>query len=320
MPYIDPETVKKIREVDLLTYLQTYEPQELVHVSGNVYCTKTHDSLRISNGKWCWFSHGIGGKSALDYLIKVRGYSFMEAVNLIIRKAAIQPPSFMPEFSKEKPKQLLLPRASPTTDRVITYLKGRGIDQELIDYCIRTGRIFESLPYHNAVFVGFDRSGKARFGCQRGTGSARFHGDLNGSDKHYSFALAANIGKNRAVHLFESAIDLLSYATLCKMEGIDWRQQNLLSLAGIYQAQKKVEESKIPAALERFLEEHSCISNIVLHLDNDAPGKMAAVAIRAVMPREYTVWNRPPPVGKDVNDYLCQRLGLPIRGSKERER
>lgn len=316
MPYIDPETVKKIREVDLLTYLQTYEPQELVHVSGNVYCTKTHDSLRISNGKWCWFSHGIGGKSALDYLIKVKEYSFMEAVNLITRKAAAtQPPSFMPEFSKGKSKQLLLPRASPTTDRVIKYLKGRGIDQELIDYCIRTGRIFESLPYHNAVFVGFDRSGKARFGCQRGTGSARFHGDLNGSDKHYSFALAANIGKSRTVHLFESAIDLLSYATLCKMEGIDWRQQNLLSLAGIYQAQKKVEESKIPAALERFLEEHSCISNIVLYLDNDAPGKMAAVAIRAVMPREYTVCNRPPPVGKDVNG-----LPLPAAGSSHPRR
>ena len=49
-------------------------------VSGNVYCTKTHDSLRISNGKWCWFSRGIGGASALDYLIKVNGYSFMEAM------------------------------------------------------------------------------------------------------------------------------------------------------------------------------------------------------------------------------------------------
>ena len=71
MPYYDSETIERARQVDLLTYLQTCEPQELVHVSGNVYCTKTHDSLRISNGKWCWFSRGIGGYSALDYLIKV---------------------------------------------------------------------------------------------------------------------------------------------------------------------------------------------------------------------------------------------------------
>lgn len=72
MSYIAAEDVAKAKEMDLLTYLRNYEPQELVHVSGNTYCTREHDSLRISNGKWCWFSQGIGGRSALDYLIKVR--------------------------------------------------------------------------------------------------------------------------------------------------------------------------------------------------------------------------------------------------------
>ncbi|OUP03903.1 hypothetical protein B5F35_17865 [Anaeromassilibacillus sp. An200] len=80
MPFYDSEAIERARQVDLLTYLQTCEPQELVHVSGNVYCTRTHDSLRISNGKWCWFSRGTGGYSALDYLIKVNGYSFLEAI------------------------------------------------------------------------------------------------------------------------------------------------------------------------------------------------------------------------------------------------
>ena len=31
MPYIPPEVVAQAREMDLLTYLQTFEPQELVH-------------------------------------------------------------------------------------------------------------------------------------------------------------------------------------------------------------------------------------------------------------------------------------------------
>ena len=31
MPYIPPEVVEKAREMDLLTYLKSYEPQELVH-------------------------------------------------------------------------------------------------------------------------------------------------------------------------------------------------------------------------------------------------------------------------------------------------
>ena len=68
MPYIPPEVVEKAREMDLLTYLKSYEPQDLVHFGGNTYCTREHDSLKISNGKWCWFSRGIGGYSALDYL------------------------------------------------------------------------------------------------------------------------------------------------------------------------------------------------------------------------------------------------------------
>ena len=94
MPFYDSEAIERARQVDLLTYLQTCEPQELVHVSGNVYCTKTHDSLRISNGKWCWFSRGIGGYSALDYLIKVNGYSFLEAMETISGRTAI-PPAFL---------------------------------------------------------------------------------------------------------------------------------------------------------------------------------------------------------------------------------
>ena len=79
MPYIQPETLKEIKKLDLLTYLRNYEPDELIHVSGKEYTTRTHDSLRISNGLWNWCSRGIGGKTALDYLIKVRGFSFMEA-------------------------------------------------------------------------------------------------------------------------------------------------------------------------------------------------------------------------------------------------
>lgn len=54
MPFFTPDVVDQVRRIDLLTYLQTYEPQELVHFSGHTYCTKTHDSLKISNGKWCW--------------------------------------------------------------------------------------------------------------------------------------------------------------------------------------------------------------------------------------------------------------------------
>lgn len=311
MPFYDSDVIEKARQMDLLTYLQNYDPQELVHVSGNVYCTKTHDSLRISNGKWCWFSQGIGGRSALDYLIKVKDYSFLEAVETVTGKAAVQPPSY-PSVQKEKPKFLLLPEVSRCATHAVSYLESRGISSNVIDYCIKTGRLYESFPHHNVVFVGYDKQGKARFGCQRGIGNTRFMGDLNGSDKHYSFALPAQV-ENSTVHLCESAIDVMSYATLICMAGRSWQKENLLSLAGIYQPRKKIEDSKIPAALTRVLEDYPHIKKIILHLDNDGPGRQAAKAIMTVMPKEYEVWNRPPPQGKDVNDYLCLRLGLPIR-------
>ena len=58
MSYVGKEQIQKAKEVDLISYLKAYEPDELVHISGENYCTKTHDSLKISNGKWNWFSRG----------------------------------------------------------------------------------------------------------------------------------------------------------------------------------------------------------------------------------------------------------------------
>ena len=59
MPYIAPEVVTEAKRMDLLTYLRTYEPGQLVRVSGNTYCTREHDSLKISNGKWMCNRNGI---------------------------------------------------------------------------------------------------------------------------------------------------------------------------------------------------------------------------------------------------------------------
>ncbi|HIT89338.1 MAG TPA: hypothetical protein IAC41_02820 [Candidatus Merdenecus merdavium] len=66
MPYIALEVVQEVKTMDLLTYLRNYEPSELVHFSGNTFTTRTYVNLKISNGKWIWWSEGIGGRSALD--------------------------------------------------------------------------------------------------------------------------------------------------------------------------------------------------------------------------------------------------------------
>lgn len=113
MPYIPPEVVAQAREMDLLTYLQTYEPQEIVHFGGGTYCTREHDSLKISNGKWCWFSRGIGGYSALNYLIKVTEMPFTQVVETIMRNLSAAPPP-LPRLRKCQKKRCCFCRR-PTT-------------------------------------------------------------------------------------------------------------------------------------------------------------------------------------------------------------
>ena len=303
MPYVTPEQIEHAKQMDLLTYLQTYEPQELVRYSGNVYTTRSHDSLKISNGKWNWWSHDIGGRSALDYLVKVRGMTLPEAVIQIDGQAAIVLPAPSQKTTPDEPKKLLLPEKNQDNDRVIAYLTRRGIHRTLIDYCISTGRLYESRDYHNAVFVGFDRHSVPRYGMLRGTSGSRFMGDVNGSNKHYSFSIPAN-GKCLKLHLFESAVDLLSYGTLELLSGRNWRQENFLSLAGIYKPKKNTGESTPPAALLQYLKDFPQIDSIALHLDIDPPGRLAAKTIQTILPSAYTVSDEPPKSGKDVNDYL----------------
>ena len=48
-----------------------------------------------------WWSQRTDGRSALDYLIKVRGYSFFEVVELLAEQANIQPPLSVSEILKE---------------------------------------------------------------------------------------------------------------------------------------------------------------------------------------------------------------------------
>ena len=91
MPWISEEQKKAAKEVDLLTYLQNNEPHELVKskYGTDEYRTKTHGSLVISNGLWRWNRGQFGGRSALDYLIKVRGVNFVDAVEMVLGTGGI---------------------------------------------------------------------------------------------------------------------------------------------------------------------------------------------------------------------------------------
>lgn len=303
MPYIPPEIVEKAKEMDVLTYLQNYEPNELVKVGNGTYSTKTHDSIRISNGLWNWFSRGVGGKNAVSYLMKVKNYSFLDAIQTIIGNVSVKQPVIYREEKKEK-TEFVLPLKSINSERAKRYLVKRGIDLEIINECINSGLIYESEPNHNVVFLGTDEEKKYKYAFFRGTNDTRFMGESKGSDKAYTFRLLSN-NESERVHLFESAIDLLSYATLLKMKNIDWKNENMISLGGVNKPSEEQEvNDKIPIAIIKFLENNSNIKQIYLHFDNDKIGEKASKALMEKLSNKYEVIDNRPPVGKDCNDYL----------------
>ena len=313
MTFIDPQILQEAQQMDVLTYLQRNNPENLVRLSENYYYTKDHDSLKISNGKWYWFSRGIGGVSALDYLMKVQDYSFIRAVEAIIGRK-IDRPSYFNVSKPAKPRKLLLPDVEKNPVQVTDYLRRRGIHSSVINYCLEHALLFETNNHHNAMFVGYDVKGIARYAALRSINSG-YKGEVTGSNKHFSFSMSENYDAEH-VHLFESAIDAMSYASLAVLEGSDWKQDTLLSLAGVFQVKRA---NVVPVALQQYLEDHSQVKVLHLHLDNDEVGRGATAGIMKGLSDKYQVLDEPPKKAcKDMNDELM--LYINTRKKEEYER
>jgi hypothetical protein len=288
---------------------------DLVRLGNEVYCLRSHDSLKISNGLWNWFSRGIGGRSALDYLIKVEGYPFRDAVLKLSEGFPSGGPVY--EYPKQeharKPRSpLVLPERYKNDERVFIYLtKGRGIDREIVSAFIRAGDIYENRAvneksgreYINAVFIGRDEEGIVRQASIRGLYSG-FKAEAPGSDKSFSFSAGAKRISD-SVHIYESAVDLLSYLTLLKKYGMEPYKDHHISLSGIYRPGKDAEKRQVPLSLCRFLATHPEVKNVALHLDNAIAGREATKALMQTLSEKGIVAvDAPPGIEKDVNDFL----------------
>lgn len=303
MPRLTDEQIRAAREINLLSWMQAYEPHEL-KPDGPHYRTVTHGSLVIRNdGRWYWNRGGIGGVSALDFMIKMRGMGFVEAVETLsgVRAApAYTRQEAAPRQAVAEKKDFLLPPASRCGTHAMNYLLRRGISSKAISRCLSLGIFYESQKYHNCVFVGMDDTGKARFAAQRSVGGD-FKKDVYGSDKRFSFCLPPEQPGARQVAVFEAPLDALSHATLQERDGWKWNGHRL-SLGGTSHV-----------ALTAFLERHPEIQRVVLHLDNDRAGLVNARKIKAMLKTDerfshVKVSVNPPHRGKDYNQDLQNRI------------
>ena len=313
MPHFSQEQIAQAKQWDLLSYLQAYEPGELRRTGPHEYCTRTHDSLKISNGKWCWNSRGIGGRTALDYLIKVRGLSFVEAVETLTGGYIPPPPKPPPLRS---PIPFCLPEASCCAGAVTAYLQDRGIHPEIIGACMDAGILYESRKYQNCVFVGRDKEGKARSAFLRGTKDS-FKMDAAGSDKRFHFCLRAADLDCPRLAVAESPIDALSLAALTKIAGGVWQDNYYLSLGGT-----------APRAMLQFLHDYPKVTQVSLCLDNDRAGtegiKRLTQAVQydpELSGRIALIHPNPPPkeYGKDYNEFLLSQLAVIREAQKGRQ-
>lgn len=308
MPWINEDRVTAAREVDLLTYLQEREPHELVRSRNaqSEYRTVSHGSLVISNGAWYWNRGQIGSRSAIDFLIKIRGMGLVEAVQAVegIGGARASPSvhalAVKDSDAKREQKKLILPPRVNYPTYLLSYLQNRGIRADVIRRCLDNGSLYEGryTPKSTGssepvcVFVGMDDSGKARFGCMRGINSD-LKRDCAGSDKRYGFRLAPNNPDCDTLMAFESPIDSLSH--FCLYPEMDTHR---LSLGGTSNV-----------SIISFLERNSQIKKVSMCLDADDAGKTAAGKIKALLEGDarfshITTTIDLPSVGKDYSEAL----------------
>ena len=313
MPGVTKEQVVAARRMTAIEFLRRYRAGDLVKSSAHgEFELKSHDSFKI-NGEsslWHWKSRGIGGKSALDYLLHVEGCSFVEAVRLLCDEQPVFTPKIHANVERKRPP-FEPPEKSPTSTRVEAYLRCRGISQAVIDHCLQAGILYESLPYHNCVFVGRDADGVPKYAALRGTYTygKQFKAESTGSDKRFGFYIEPT-AESKTVAVFEAAIDAMAEMTL----NGDAADKYRLSLGGIY-APEDGKPIHPPAALEEFLRRHPQVDRIEFCLDNDPPGRAAAAALTRLYGERYRVAVRLPPIeGFDYADLAQAALEYRTKG------
>lgn len=300
---VTKKELEEIRKIDLLSYLTTYYPNELIKCGRNEFRTRTHSSLYLSNGKWYWWSRGIGGVSAIDYLINVEEYSFKDAVKHLFKLIKNKPVQIVKQ-KQSRDAQLNL-RVDPfSKENMINYLtKKRFIDKDIIEYCIENEKIVESDDHQYVVFVGHDEYGTPKFATKRSMYTSEKK-EVFGSNKFYSFSLSYL--HSDTLHVFESAIDLLSFISIQKMRNEPYLNENYLSLSGV--------SGESYPALKSFLLRNPHIKMIYLHLDNDEAGKYTTSLIKNFYGTKYYIFDHTPQKHKDINELLEELVNAKVYG------
>lgn len=176
MAHLEEDIIERAKNTDMIALLESEEGFSFRSTYGEreFKCIE-HNSLVVNGNRrrWYWNSRQVGGNNAIDYLVKIRGMNFRDAVlHLVgdreqtaytpIRKAVTENVSVSKPVRFVLPEQAHFPDGRRNYSNIIAYLnKGRGIDMNIINTLIASGQIYQGVQYNGLHIVGYNDEGMA---------------------------------------------------------------------------------------------------------------------------------------------------------------
>jgi hypothetical protein len=193
------------RNIDIMDFLAKEEGFDFVK-HGRGFRSVQHDSLVIYPDRkgFFWNAQQIGGANAIDWLTKIKGLNFPQAMEKLVgspnqnyqqnQAKYGQSQSQNPNLQNEK-KPFALPPRARNEQRAMAYLmKSRCIGANILNALIEEKKLYQD-NRGNAVFVGFDKD-TPKYAFKRGTlseeflnGKEAYRGEETSSDKRFAFKM-----------------------------------------------------------------------------------------------------------------------------------
>ena len=176
MAHLEEDIIERAKNTDMIALLESEEGFSFKSTYGEreFKCIE-HNSLVVNGNRrrWYWNSRQVGGNNAIDYLVKIWGMNFRDAVLHLVgdREQTAYTPirnAVTENVSVSKPVRFVLPEQAHFPDgrrnysNIIAYLnKGRGIDMNIINALIASGQIYQGVQYNGLHIVGYNDEGMA---------------------------------------------------------------------------------------------------------------------------------------------------------------
>lgn len=178
MAHLEEDIIERAKNTDMIALLESEEGFSFKSTYGEreFKCIE-HNSLVVNGNRrrWYWNSRQVGGNNAIDYLVKIRGMNFRDAVLHLVgdREQTAYTQIKKPVAKAENvtvsesvrfvlPEQAHFPDGRRNYSNIIAYLnKGRGIDMNIINALIASGQIYQGVQYNGLHIVGYNDEGMA---------------------------------------------------------------------------------------------------------------------------------------------------------------